>query len=135
MDGGSCEWEGRWNHIKKFLERSGPFTHPDFEPSTEVTMSGRGVMLLCVALLISVAHDVFIICQHSPCSLCWKPAKSWSLVLEVWDVSCSKTWYNHCYYDYLDGIIFIFIHVQHFIHFFSFICDSGFIRLSPHSCC
>uniref|UniRef100_A0A665U7Z9 NEDD8-activating enzyme E1 catalytic subunit n=2 Tax=Echeneis naucrates TaxID=173247 RepID=A0A665U7Z9_ECHNA len=38
VDGGSghaCEWEGRWNHIKKFLERSGPFTHPDFEPSTE----------------------------------------------------------------------------------------------------
>ncbi|MED6252904.1 NEDD8-activating protein uba3, partial [Ataeniobius toweri] len=33
--GGSCEWDGRWNHIKKFLERSGPFTHPDFEPSTE----------------------------------------------------------------------------------------------------
>lgn len=22
--------------MKKFLERSGPFTHPDFEPSTEV---------------------------------------------------------------------------------------------------
>uniref|UniRef100_A0A8C2Z4P7 NEDD8-activating enzyme E1 catalytic subunit n=1 Tax=Cyclopterus lumpus TaxID=8103 RepID=A0A8C2Z4P7_CYCLU len=38
VDGGSgrtCEWDGRWNHIKKFLERSGPFTHPDFEPSTE----------------------------------------------------------------------------------------------------
>uniref|UniRef100_A0A3Q1J283 NEDD8-activating enzyme E1 catalytic subunit n=1 Tax=Anabas testudineus TaxID=64144 RepID=A0A3Q1J283_ANATE len=34
-DGSTCEWEGRWNHIKKFLERSGPFTHPDFEPSTE----------------------------------------------------------------------------------------------------
>uniref|UniRef100_A0A671V6G2 NEDD8-activating enzyme E1 catalytic subunit n=1 Tax=Sparus aurata TaxID=8175 RepID=A0A671V6G2_SPAAU len=34
-DGHNCEWEGRWNHVKKFLERSGPFTHPDFEPSTE----------------------------------------------------------------------------------------------------
>uniref|UniRef100_A0A3B5MHA7 NEDD8-activating enzyme E1 catalytic subunit n=1 Tax=Xiphophorus couchianus TaxID=32473 RepID=A0A3B5MHA7_9TELE len=33
--GGSCEWEGRWNHVKKFLERSGPFTHSDFEPSAE----------------------------------------------------------------------------------------------------
>uniref|UniRef100_A0A3P9PXT2 NEDD8-activating enzyme E1 catalytic subunit n=1 Tax=Poecilia reticulata TaxID=8081 RepID=A0A3P9PXT2_POERE len=33
--GGTCEWEGRWNHVKKFLERSGPFTHPDFEPSAE----------------------------------------------------------------------------------------------------
>ena len=40
VDGGNartCEWVGRWNHVKKFLERSGPFTHPDFEPSTEVT--------------------------------------------------------------------------------------------------
>uniref|UniRef100_A0A3P8RMA0 NEDD8-activating enzyme E1 catalytic subunit n=1 Tax=Amphiprion percula TaxID=161767 RepID=A0A3P8RMA0_AMPPE len=34
-NGSTCEWDGRWNHIKKFLERSGPFTHPDFEPSTE----------------------------------------------------------------------------------------------------
>lgn len=33
---GSCDWEGRWNHVRKFLERPGPFTHPDFEPSTEV---------------------------------------------------------------------------------------------------
>uniref|UniRef100_M4APQ4 NEDD8-activating enzyme E1 catalytic subunit n=1 Tax=Xiphophorus maculatus TaxID=8083 RepID=M4APQ4_XIPMA len=30
-----CDWDGRWNHVKKFLERPGPFTHPDFEPSTE----------------------------------------------------------------------------------------------------
>ncbi|XP_041955415.1 NEDD8-activating enzyme E1 catalytic subunit-like isoform X2 [Alosa sapidissima] len=30
-----CDWEGRWTHVKKFLERPGPFTHPDFEPSTE----------------------------------------------------------------------------------------------------
>ncbi|XP_023664475.1 NEDD8-activating enzyme E1 catalytic subunit isoform X3 [Paramormyrops kingsleyae] len=29
------DWDGRWNHVRKFLERSGPFTHPDFEPSTE----------------------------------------------------------------------------------------------------
>lgn len=34
---GGCDWDGRWNHVKKFLERPGPFTHPDFEPSTEVT--------------------------------------------------------------------------------------------------
>uniref|UniRef100_A0A8C7ZL05 NEDD8-activating enzyme E1 catalytic subunit n=1 Tax=Oryzias sinensis TaxID=183150 RepID=A0A8C7ZL05_9TELE len=35
VDGGSgvsFEWGGRWSHIKKFLERPGPFTHPDFEP-------------------------------------------------------------------------------------------------------
>uniref|UniRef100_A0A3Q1JGD0 NEDD8-activating enzyme E1 catalytic subunit n=1 Tax=Anabas testudineus TaxID=64144 RepID=A0A3Q1JGD0_ANATE len=39
VDGGhrvsGCDWDGRWNHVKKFLERPGPFTHPDFEPSTE----------------------------------------------------------------------------------------------------
>uniref|UniRef100_A0A8C2PX46 NEDD8-activating enzyme E1 catalytic subunit n=1 Tax=Cyprinus carpio TaxID=7962 RepID=A0A8C2PX46_CYPCA len=38
VDGGSVdhtEWQGRWDHLKKFLERAGPFTHPDFEPSTE----------------------------------------------------------------------------------------------------
>uniref|UniRef100_A0A8C0G616 NEDD8-activating enzyme E1 catalytic subunit n=1 Tax=Chelonoidis abingdonii TaxID=106734 RepID=A0A8C0G616_CHEAB len=38
VDGGcgdTGDWEGRWNHVKKFLERSGPFTHPDFEPSTQ----------------------------------------------------------------------------------------------------
>ncbi|XP_018410936.1 PREDICTED: NEDD8-activating enzyme E1 catalytic subunit isoform X1 [Nanorana parkeri] len=29
------DWEGRWNHVKKFLERSGPFIHPAFEPSNE----------------------------------------------------------------------------------------------------
>jgi len=39
VDGGSGDctgWQGRWDHVKKFLERAGPFTHPDFEPSTEV---------------------------------------------------------------------------------------------------
>ncbi|TFK11613.1 NEDD8-activating enzyme E1 catalytic subunit [Platysternon megacephalum] len=38
VDGGcgdTGDWEGRWNHVKKFLERSGPFTHPDFEPGTQ----------------------------------------------------------------------------------------------------
>uniref|UniRef100_A0A3P9HJD2 NEDD8-activating enzyme E1 catalytic subunit n=1 Tax=Oryzias latipes TaxID=8090 RepID=A0A3P9HJD2_ORYLA len=39
VDGGhrtsGCSWEGRWNHVRKFLERPGPFTHPDFEPSPE----------------------------------------------------------------------------------------------------
>uniref|UniRef100_A0A8D3AHD7 NEDD8-activating enzyme E1 catalytic subunit n=1 Tax=Scophthalmus maximus TaxID=52904 RepID=A0A8D3AHD7_SCOMX len=47
VDGGNglaaCEWEGRWNHLKKFLERSGPFTHPDFEPSTEALSGIRNI--------------------------------------------------------------------------------------------
>ena len=38
-DGG--EWAGRWNHIQKFLERPGPFTHPDFEASTEVMVYAK----------------------------------------------------------------------------------------------
>ncbi|XP_058620055.1 NEDD8-activating enzyme E1 catalytic subunit-like isoform X1 [Onychostoma macrolepis] len=29
------DWDGRWSHVRKFLERTGPFTHPDFEPSEE----------------------------------------------------------------------------------------------------
>ena len=31
------DWSGRWNHVRKLLERSGPFAHPDFEPSSEVS--------------------------------------------------------------------------------------------------
>uniref|UniRef100_A0AAQ5Z9M4 NEDD8-activating enzyme E1 catalytic subunit n=1 Tax=Amphiprion ocellaris TaxID=80972 RepID=A0AAQ5Z9M4_AMPOC len=42
-NGSTCEWDGRWNHIKKFLERSGPFTHPDFEPSTEALSGFRNL--------------------------------------------------------------------------------------------
>lgn len=33
---GVGDWDGRWSHVQKFLERTGPFTHPDFEPSEEV---------------------------------------------------------------------------------------------------
>ncbi len=32
----SSDWPGRWNHVRKLLERGGPFAHPDFEPSPEV---------------------------------------------------------------------------------------------------
>ncbi|XP_053705476.1 NEDD8-activating enzyme E1 catalytic subunit isoform X1 [Synchiropus splendidus] len=32
---GDHNWDGRWSHVQKFLERPGPFTHPDFEPSTD----------------------------------------------------------------------------------------------------
>lgn len=30
---GNEDWAGRWNHVTKLLERRGPFTHPNFEPS------------------------------------------------------------------------------------------------------
>ncbi|XP_038067977.1 NEDD8-activating enzyme E1 catalytic subunit-like [Patiria miniata] len=38
METGRAEsdWPGRWTHVRKVLERSGPFAHPDFEPSTEI---------------------------------------------------------------------------------------------------
>lgn len=52
VDGGcgdTGDWEGRWNHVKKFLERSGPFTHPDFEPSTE---SLQFLLDICKVLVI-----------------------------------------------------------------------------------
>ena len=31
------DWPDRWKHIQKLLERSGPFSDVDFEPSTEVS--------------------------------------------------------------------------------------------------
>ncbi|KAI5095872.1 NEDD8-activating enzyme E1 catalytic subunit [Silurus meridionalis] len=34
----SSDWDGRWSHVQKFLERSGPFTHPDFEPNEETLL-------------------------------------------------------------------------------------------------
>jgi ubiquitin-activating enzyme E1 C len=51
--GGGCgdtgDWKGHWNHVKKFLDRSGPFTHPDFEPSTE---SLQFLLDICKVLVI-----------------------------------------------------------------------------------
>nr|CAB3267421.1 NEDD8-activating enzyme E1 catalytic subunit [Phallusia mammillata] len=32
----ASKWSGRWNHIKKVLERPSPFAHPDFEASSEI---------------------------------------------------------------------------------------------------
>lgn len=40
---------GRWNHLKKLLERSGPFCHPDFEPSSETL---NFIMNSCKILVI-----------------------------------------------------------------------------------
>ncbi|KTF85371.1 hypothetical protein cypCar_00022369 [Cyprinus carpio] len=52
VDGGNgdrSDWQGQWDHVKKFLERAGPFTHPDFEPSTE---SLQFLMDTCKILVI-----------------------------------------------------------------------------------
>lgn len=31
----AIDWGERWSEVRKLLERPGPFTHPDFEPSPE----------------------------------------------------------------------------------------------------
>lgn len=31
----AVEWGSRWSEVRKLLERPGPFTHPDFEPSPD----------------------------------------------------------------------------------------------------
>ena len=33
---GGEDWPGRWNHVRKLLERGGPFTHESFEPSPQI---------------------------------------------------------------------------------------------------
>lgn len=33
---GGVDWPGRWNHVRKLLERTGPLAHPDFEPSPQI---------------------------------------------------------------------------------------------------
>uniref|UniRef100_A0A8C5D746 NEDD8-activating enzyme E1 catalytic subunit n=1 Tax=Gouania willdenowi TaxID=441366 RepID=A0A8C5D746_GOUWI len=48
VDGG-YDWDGRWNHVRKFLERPGPFAHPDFEPCTE---SLQFLLEMCKILVI-----------------------------------------------------------------------------------
>ncbi|KAK2529384.1 Uba3 [Columba guinea] len=44
--GDTGDWDGRWNHVKKFLERSGPFTHPDFEPGTQALSGFRQIHVI-----------------------------------------------------------------------------------------
>ena len=45
MADATVDWSGRWNHLKCLLERPGPFSHPEFEPNSEVS-SLTGEMLL-----------------------------------------------------------------------------------------
>lgn len=42
------DWPGRWNHVRKLLERRGPFTHPSFEPSPSVLSEMRRSLKLLV---------------------------------------------------------------------------------------
>lgn len=69
VDGGhggiGCDWDGRWNHVKKFLERTGPFTHPDFEPSTEVTHDEPGALTLTNLYARRIAAYCFLQSEYS----------------------------------------------------------------------
>lgn len=42
------DWPGRWNHVRKLLERRGPFTHPSFEPSPNTLKFLRSTCKLLV---------------------------------------------------------------------------------------
>lgn len=44
----ASDWSGRWTHIRKLLERTGPFATPEFEPSTELL----GIMLEHLRVLV-----------------------------------------------------------------------------------
>lgn len=58
------EWDGRWNHVRKFLERPGPFTHPDFEPSTEVTLTPvQCIIVLSWMLYLFLNLSTFLLYQ------------------------------------------------------------------------
>nr|XP_054752305.1 NEDD8-activating enzyme E1 catalytic subunit-like [Lytechinus pictus] len=44
----TADWSGRWTHIRKLLERSGPLATPEFEPSSELL----GIMLEHLKVLV-----------------------------------------------------------------------------------
>ncbi len=82
------DWDGRWSHVQKFLERTGPFTHPDFEPSEEVREKIGQFCLLFMTSYYLVSNIYFFYLDIFPhfkshYSFCWKHAKSWSLELGV----------------------------------------------------
>ena len=39
---------GRWNHVRKLLERSGPFSHKKFKPSPELFKKMRNTVKVLV---------------------------------------------------------------------------------------
>ena len=49
----TLDWNQRWSDIQKLLERSGPFTHPDFEPSpTTLKMVQENFKVLVIGMLM-----------------------------------------------------------------------------------
>lgn len=49
MTEGTESTQKRWDHLRKILERPGPFSHPEFEPSSEIL---DFVMTSCKILVI-----------------------------------------------------------------------------------
>jgi len=51
------EIPGRWNHVKKLLERRGPFTHINFDPSpNNLALLQNRVKILSLVLVVLVAN-------------------------------------------------------------------------------
>jgi len=45
---GGADWPGRWNPVRKLLERNGPFAHETFEPSSQILPFVRNNVRLLV---------------------------------------------------------------------------------------
>ena len=45
---------GRWNHVRKLLERRGPFSHENFEPSPELFGILRSIVKVLVIGELSI---------------------------------------------------------------------------------
>ncbi len=70
MDG--LDWPGRWDHVRKFLERTGPFAHPDFEPSTEVCkLAAKGEhteVFMIISIKVGIPYFMYYPCNIFCCN-------------------------------------------------------------------
>ena len=49
---------GRWHHVRKLLERSGPFCHEKFKPSPELFKKIRNTVKVLVIGLFIMFHGI-----------------------------------------------------------------------------
>ena len=59
--GADSNIQGRWNHLKFFLERNGPMDAPDFEPGPQVAVL---ITLFCVVFAICIQLLLNLIIQN-----------------------------------------------------------------------